>query len=349
MRDRTARWALAAGLALGLIATACSSDGGGEESTASPDEVAGGEAEPEPTCLGGIAIPDGVDAARPAVGLKIENSPAARPQAGLDKADVVFEERVEGGITRFLAIYHCGDAAKAGPVRSGRFDDPKIVKPFTRLLVASGSNAIVEREMRHHKLLYFDERTEPNGGLFRDPPGSFDIHSLFADTKKLRRLATKKDVRAPSADIFEFGDIESRATRARRVTVNFTESNPIDYWWRGGAWKRTEAGAPFVVASGKQIAVDNVLVQVVRVDNSDTIVDSAGFPSPDIDLENTKGKAVLFRDGKAVRATWKMGKVGEPVVYKTASGGPLTFARGSIWVELVPSKEGEVKGSFTFK
>jgi Protein of unknown function (DUF3048) N-terminal domain/Protein of unknown function (DUF3048) C-terminal domain len=348
MRDSRWRLVLAFALAVGLTVTACSGDGEGDEPTTAADDGDGGTSNPEPACLSGIEPPGGVDPERPAVALKIENSPAARPQSGLENADVVFEERVEGGITRFLAIFHCRDSAHAGPVRSGRFDDPKIAKPFTSLLVASGSNAIVEREMRRQKLHYFNERTVPNGALFRDPPGSVDIHTLFADTKKMRRLATEKKVKAPSQSIFEFGDLEGQGKRARVVTINFTQSNPIEYRWRGNAWKRSEGGTRFVSASGKQISVANVLVQVVRVDNSNTIVDSAGFPSPDIHLEGTRGKAVLFRDGKAIRATWKMGKVGDPPIYRTASGDKLLFARGPIWVELVPSKAGEVKGSFDF-
>jgi hypothetical protein len=348
MRDRRWRFVLVCALAVGLTVTACSGDGQGDESTATEDE-SDGASKPEATCLSGIEPPSGVDPERPAVALKIENSPAARPQSGLEEADVVFEERVEGGITRFLAIFHCGDAAHAGPVRSGRFDDPKIAKPFTSLLVASGANSIVEREMRHQRIKYFDEQSVPNGALFRDPPGSLDIHSLFADTRKLRKLAVKNKVNPPNQSVFEFGDIEGRAKRARVVTVNFTESNPIEYRWKGDAWKRSEGGTPFVSATGKRISVANVFVQVVRVDNSDKIVDSAGFPSPDIRLEKTRGKAVLFRDGKAIRAKWKMGKVGDPPIYRTASGDKLLFARGSIWVELVPSKAGEVKGSFDFR
>lgn len=345
MRGKRAGFILGLVLTVGLAATACSGDGEDNNPPAAPDDNKTVRTGP-PACLSGIKAPRGVDPARPAVALKIENSPAARPQGGLEKADVVFEERVEGGITRFMAIFHCGDAAHAGPVRSGRFDDPKIAKPFTPLLIASGANAVVEREMRRQKILYFDEQSVPNGALFRDPPGSVDIHSLFADTKKLRKLAVKKKVNAPPQNIFRFGDIKGRAKRARVVTINFTQSNTIEYRWRGGAWKRTEAGSPFMTAAGKQISVANVLVQLVRVDNSDTIVDSAGFPSPDIALRNTRGKAVLFRDGKAIKATWRMREVGEPPVYRTASGDKLLFARGPIWVELVPSKAGEIEGSF---
>ena len=279
--------------------------------------------------------------------VKIENSPQARPQSGLEHADLVFEERVEGGITRFLVVYHCDTSKKAGPVRSGRFDDPKIAKPFTRMLVASGSNAIVQREMKKQGMLYFEENTID--GLFRDPPGFIDVHSLFANVTGLRRVATKNDVKAPRADVFEFGDVPAGAKKARRVTINFVDSNTIEYRWKGGKWKRYEAGAGFMAASGKQIAVPNLLVQQVRVDDSDTVFDVAGNPSPDIELANSKGKLLLFRDGMVVEGTWKMGEVGQKIRYLDGDGEPLRFAQGPIWVELVPNQKGEVKGKVSFK
>ncbi|MGH2786827.1 MAG: DUF3048 domain-containing protein [Actinomycetota bacterium] len=348
MRGKSRRALMACAAAAALVAVSCNDDSSGPGPDASA-RVAGDKPAPEPKCLSGIEAPGGVDPARPAVALKIENSPSARPQSGLENADVVFEERVEGGITRFLAVYHCGDSSHAGPVRSARFDDPKIAKPLTRVLVASGSNAIVEREVRKQKMAYLDEQSVPHGALFRDPPGSTDIHSLFANTKRLRKPALAKNLGAPNQNIFRFGEVARKAKRARVVRIFFTESNTIEFRWKRGSWKRSEGGTRFVTARGVQIAVPNVLVQQVRVDDSKSIADSAGFPSPDIRLENSKGKAVLFRDGKAIRATWKMGAVGDAPVYKTVAGDPLLFARGPIWVELVPSPAGEVKGRFDFR
>jgi hypothetical protein len=279
--------------------------------------------------------------------VKIENSPEARPQSGLEAADLVFEERVEGGITRFLVIFHCGSTRKAGPVRSGRFDDPKLAKPFTRMLVASGSNSIVEREMNKQGMVYLDELA--TDGLYRDPPGVLDIHSLFANVTSLRKEAVKRKLKAPRADAFEFGDLPEDAKNAKRVVINFVDSNSVEYRWRGGAWKRYEGGSPFMAASGKPIAVPNVLIQQVRVDDSDTIVDSAGNPSPDIELVNSRGRLLLFRNGKMVKGRWKMGKVGAPIDYRDGNGKPLAFAQGPIWVELVPNQKGEVKGKVSFK
>lgn len=312
-----------------------------ESSSGDPDER-----EPTTCPLTGNDPPKGVALDRPAVAVKIEDDPAARPQGGLEKADVVFEERVEGGITRFLVIYHCGDSKHAGPVRSGRFDDPKISKPFTNVLAAAGSNAIVDKEISRRGLFYVTE--DNSKALFRDPRGSVSVHSLFANTKKLRKFAVKKDVESPPHDVFVFGSIEAESKKARKVTMNFTEDNTVEYRWKRGRWKRYEAGEPFMAAAGDQIAVPNVLIQKVRVDNS-RIVDSVGSPSPKISLRNASGRLLLFRDGRVIKGRWKKNGVAEPPVYTTADGEPMTFARGPIWIELVPSKNGEVKGRVSFE
>jgi hypothetical protein len=340
--------AVAGALTLLMVLGACSGDEPAPAGDATAETEPANPTVPEPdVCPLTGEDPGEVDTARPAVAVKVENSPQARPQSGLEDADLVFEERVEGGITRFLVVYHCGTTRKAGPVRSGRFDDPKLAKPFTRLLVASGSNSIVEREMGKQGMVYLDE--DATEGLFRDPPGVLDVHSLFANVTGLRKAAEKRNIRAPRADVFEFGEVPGDAKDAKKVTLNFVESNTIEYRWGGGEWKRFEAGAPFLAATGKQIAVPNLLIQRVRVDNSDSIVDVAGNPSPDISLAKTKGKLLLFRDGVAIKGRWRMGEVGDPIRYEDENGDPLKFATGPIWVELVPNKKGEVKGTVSFK
>ncbi|HVF52631.1 MAG TPA: DUF3048 domain-containing protein [Actinomycetota bacterium] len=324
---------------------ACSNDAnpntGAPEASPSPTP-----AEPDPVCpLTGLDIPGSVEVDRPAVAVKIENSPQARPQSGLDTADIVFEEVVEGGITRFMAIYHCGDSEKVGPVRSARFDDPKIAKPFTDVIAFSGSNDIVEKELDKQKIISIDEDT-PGAPLFRDPPGVLEVHNLFGDTLKIRDIAEGEKA-SPPTPLLDFGDEPVGGKPAKKVTLNFTSSIAIEYKWKGGAWKRFEEGAPFMVDSGEQISVPNVLVQEVRVDNSTSIFDVAGNPSPDIELEG-KGRAFLFRDGQVIKGAWETGKDGIPS-FKTKDGDEFVFAPGQIWIELVPSKKGSVKGAFSYK
>lgn len=87
--------------------------------------------EPDPICpLTGLdATGDGVPA-RPVLAVKIENSPLARPQAALNDADIVYEEPVEGGITRFIALFQCADVDRLGPVRSARTTDPDVLVQY---------------------------------------------------------------------------------------------------------------------------------------------------------------------------------------------------------------------------
>ncbi|MDQ4065535.1 MAG: DUF3048 domain-containing protein [Actinomycetota bacterium] len=299
----------------------------------------------EATCpLTGESPPPGIDLARPAVAVKIENSPQARPQHGLEDADLVFEEIVEGGITRFMAIYHCGKSSDAGPVRSARFDDPKIARPFTRVIAYSGSNGFVDRELENRRMITLNEINQ-RGAFFRVPPGEILVHNLFVRTEVLRNDRRVRRADPPASDLFEFGPVPGDARRARFVGLHFNKSVEISYRWRRGSWYRFEDG-PFMTNDGEQIAVPNVLVQQVEVNNSGRLVDSAGNPSPKIDLKHG-GKAWLFRDGRVLTGTWKA-KNGR-FIYKTKQREPFVFATGPIWVELVPSRKGEVKGSLRFR
>src|SRR5688500_8037294 len=138
-------------MCLGMVTAACSS---GDEG-AGPNVDVVGEAEDEPVnCpLTGEEAPSDVDVERPAIAVKVENSPEARPQSGLEDADIVIEEIVEGGITRFMTIFHCGEANRLGPVRSARFDDANIMKPFTRAMAYAGSNDFVDEELAKNDVI----------------------------------------------------------------------------------------------------------------------------------------------------------------------------------------------------
>ena len=217
----------AAALCLGLAA--CDNE---EEPVAQPSTAP--TPEPPPVCpLNGTDIPKGMKVKRSAVAIKVENSPDSRPQTGLEDAEVVYEEIVEGGITRFMAIFHCTDSKKVGPVRSARFDDPKIAKPFTRVLAFSGGNAIVERELNDRNMIPLQEN-DAGASLYRVPPGVLELHNLFANTKQLRKLPSVKKARPPREGIFDFAPMPDSAKKARRVSMNFTSSNTIEYRWKKG-------------------------------------------------------------------------------------------------------------------
>jgi hypothetical protein len=285
---------------------------------------------------------------RPAIAIKVENAPVARPLAGLEKADLVFEELVEGGATRFMAVYHCGDSSKIGPIRSAREVDPAIMVPVTQILAASGSNDPVRRALDEASVVFIEEGD--SGEAMRRVPreGLGTEHTLYGASQGLRRIGSKKFSESPPSGIFEHGELQEGARKASSVTINFSSSSTITYDWKGGRWMRSQDGEPFVVESGKQIGVDNILIEEHTI-NFSKIVDVLGTPSTQIKDVNGSGRALLFRDGRVIRGRWIRESEETPVVFETRSGDPMVLRPGNTWIELVPDQQGEVKGSFSYE
>jgi hypothetical protein len=283
---------------------------------------------------------------RPAVAVKIENNSAAYPLSGLDDADVVYEEVVEGGLTRFMAIYHCTDSDQAGPVRSARIVDPGIVLPYTHILADAGGNDAVRSELDKNDIFNIDESTA--GGALRrvERSGYSSEHTLYGDTGALRKLGEKKFEDAPSDDIFEFGDLQDGGKKASSVTINM-QTTVVSYEWKGGQWMRIDHDAPLTMEDGTPIGVDNVLIEEHTVNLSDTLGDVLGTASTEIADVTGSGKAVLFRDGRQLAGKWTRDSVNDPVVFETKSGDRMVLHKGTTWIELMPSDKGEVKGSFS--
>src|SRR6516164_9834237 len=139
--------ALAATGLAGLLLSACASStphGAAETPKATTSSSTTTTAAPKPTCpLNGLATP--AVPQQPAMAVKIDNYPDGRPQSGLDKADIVFEEPVEGGITRYAAVFQCQDASLIGPVRSARNIDIGILGQLGNPLEAhvGGINPVI--------------------------------------------------------------------------------------------------------------------------------------------------------------------------------------------------------------
>ena len=284
--------------------------------------------------------------ARPAVAVKVENTPAAYPLSGLENAEVVYEELVEGGLTRFLAIFHCSDSKKVGPIRSARAVDPAIISPITKILGAAGANDIVNGILDEAGIVVVNENDGTKAMRREERVGISGEHTLYASTKGVRNVGKKRYEDTPTEDLFGFGDLPEKSKPVRSVTISFSGGSTISYEWSGERWLRSERDEPFMTESG-QVAVDNVLIEEHQIDLSTTIFDVVGNPSPEIVDVTGSGRAVLFRDGRVIRGRWSRDSEEDPASFETAAGEEMLFKEGSIWVELVPSKKGDVKGSFS--
>lgn len=291
-----------------------------------------------PTCpLTGKPLPGGrTPPERPALAVKVENTSEAQPLAGLNRADIVYEEVVEGGITRFIAVFHCGDAERVGPVRSVRTTDPKILLQFSAhpVLAFSGGAPKVVNEAREAGLVEMVEG-DPAAAFTRDDARSAP-HNLFTNTHKLYAAAAKRDKGEPApTPVFHYGDIQKPNKKAASATVVFSNLATADWRWETGHWVRYLDGAPMALDGAGPISANNVVIQQVKTTQS-SIVDVAGYPSPEVTTTGT-GKAWVLRNGKVIAGTWSRPSPGDITSFLTKSGDQINLAPGRTFVELAPT------------
>lgn len=293
--------------------------------------------------LTGLAAP-AAQVERPAVAVRVSNSADALPQTGVAGADVVVETLVEGGLTRLIAVFHCSAAPVTGPVRSARADDARIVGPSGAMFAFSGSNDAVGWELARSGMKLVTEAT-PGDEVFRDPAGSADVNSVRADLDGLRAMAANLGLAEPEPP-FRFGDLQTPSSHASEIIVYFGKTL-VEYRWQSGFWRRSQDRQPFLDAHGRQVTARNVILQEVDAFASPTLLDVLGAPSPAFDLVGP-GRAVLFRDGRAITGTWSQRGPGGPV-FRTQGGALMSLARGRTWIEMVPSTIGHLKGKFSYR
>jgi hypothetical protein len=330
-RTTSVRAAAAGILGLALVISACSSDPEPRRTTAkdtatpSPSESTTPPPPPEPSLLSGrMGKPNG-----PVFAVKIDNTAKAFPQQGLSKADVVYVEQVEGGVTRLAAIYSSAYPKYVGPVRSGRITDIELLRQYGGRvgLIYSGSQTKLADNLRRAPLglVSFDEdRT----GYVRasNRPQPYDVIGTF---DRLRKRAGK--VTPPRAPGYTFGDVPAGGKPAKTVSVSYPGAR-VGATWSGKRYLLSMDGRPSNAAEGGRLGATTLVVQFTAVVPS-AYHDINGANTP---MTKTvgKGKALFFRDGQVFKGTWSRPKASAPTTY-TIGGQPAVFAPGQLWVTLV--------------
>lgn len=275
---------------------------------------------------------------RPSVACKIDNSSAARPQLGLNSTDVVFDEMVEGGLTRLVAIWHSTQPNSIGPVRSIRPMDPDIISPFGGIVCFSGGQARFVKMMGQTKVFNASETTEQGQGTFSRSSDRYAPHNVMVDVNKLAGHHT--DIAAPQL-MFDFAaDIAgSTAATAGKPAVKFSAKFPAaTATWAadslGTTWLRTQDGQPHLDAADKsQIHATNVVLLNVGIDRSYLDGKYGNVPKT---VMVGKGTGFVFTGGKYVPITWSKASQESKTLLMDASGAAILLAPGNTWVELLP-------------
>jgi hypothetical protein len=287
---------------------------------------------------GGRGVPE-----RRALAVKIENVSVSRPQVGLDSADIIYEEPVEGGITRFVVVFQCRDAERLGPVRSVRESDPMILVQFgSPLLGYSGGIPQVKQAIRNAGIKDVGIDEAPNA--YDLDPNREAPHNLYTSTQALYRAGRGgRDIPEP---VFAYDqDAASEGSkRAREIHVDFSPESDVFWRYRRGQTRylRFHGTEPHTLEDGTQVSATNVVVQVVEVRLTGRL-DSAGNPVPEPVLIG-RGPAFVFRDGRVIRGRWIRESRDDITQFVDRQGNEIALAPGTTWVELFPRERFDAKG-----
>ena len=278
--------------------------------------------------LTGLTDVSGLSVKRPALIVKIENTPEALPQWGVDQADVVYEEIVNGGITRLAAIFDSHAPAKVGPVRSVRPTDTQIVWPLGGIFAYSGGAAYAVASISTAPVKLIDE-SSAGAAMFRDPT-RYAPHNLYGVASRLFAFGGRP-VPPPALFTYRSATTVPTGPKVSSVVVPFPSIYPVTWTWNTVtlSWDRTLFGAADVTGTHVRESPKNVVVMYVNYVNGIGTLASYG------DLQG-HGTATVFTDGTMVRGTWSRGPVKSDVVtFQTANGKPIALTPGQTWVELL--------------
>lgn len=299
------------------------------------------------------------------MGVMIENHESARPQSGLNAADVTYEAVAEGGITRTLSIYYCSSPVQVGPIRSARTyyldwiseygDSPLYVH-------VGGANtpgpADALSQIGDYGWGAYNDLNQFSIGFptfWRDynrlGHATATEHTMYSTTSKLWKFAAdERDLTNKGKDgtrwdenfvPYEFKDDAPSSERGsnQSVHVEFWDGDPqynIDWIYDAvsNQYNRKNGGVLHLDKNtGKQLAAKNLVVLYMQESSAND-----GYENNAHLLYKTKGtgKALVFMDGKQTKATWSKKTRTDKTVIKDESGEEIKFTRGKIWFHILP-------------
>src|SRR4051794_8388756 len=239
----------------------------------------------------------------PVMVLKLDNTAASAPQKGLSSADMVVEELVEGGMTRLAAFYYSKIPGDVGPVRSMRASDIGIVSPVHATVVTSGAAQVTLDRIHAAGIKWY---TEGDKGFYRDS-SRHAPYNLFTNMSETASLI-HQDAERP-ADYLPWGDETDfpKGQPARTIAASFSGGRTTNWTYQDGTYKNENTYA----AAGDEFPADTVLVLRVKVGDAG-YRDPAGNPVPETQFTG-EGQALVFHDGRLVRAQWSKGSLSSPL------------------------------------
>jgi hypothetical protein len=265
------------------------------------------------------------------VAAKIDDTANGRPQLGIDKADIVYIEEVEGGLTRLLAVFN-SSLPTIEAVRSTRAGDPEVLAQYGPIAYVASGGARNPLAVLDKSNLKSDINDRGGPGFQRDGnrPAPYNLKANLAQIAKI-----KKGAKAKNIGFTWSASLPNKSVAGTRVSTR-VGGTPVRFDWNPKLkqYVRVINGNVQHTATGKTISTPNVIVQFCKVTVYRQDTDVMGNPNMYTHTIGT-GKAAVFRDGHRVSGTWSRPKATSGTVLRDASGKQIPLAPGGAWVVLV--------------
>ena len=287
--------------------------------------------------LTGVELPDEAASKRPITAVVIENSPSARPQSGMQQAEVVYESIAEAGITRFVNLYQQNKPGLVGPVRSLRPYLVDWIKPWDASIAHVGGSKRALDEVRNGSYRDLDQMLDASA--YWRSSDRYAPHNVYTNFEQLDAANTSKNYANSTPKPLAHTDTQKvEQPGATQITVNMSShlyNSAWSYHAESNMYHRQQGGAPHVDREEGQITSRSVVILSSHMDH----IMEDGW------RENYHtvgtGDGVVFQDGTVTEVTWHKPAAGEQhfFTHKT-SGEPFKLARGKVWISAIPANDG---------
>ena len=277
----------------------------------------------------------------PVLAVKIDDTAQAHPQIGLEKADVIYIEQVEGGLSRIAAIYSNPTSLpdRIGPVRSARISDLDILAQYGHVGFAfSGAQKLFYPKIDAANLENISADHEPpsiySRDLTRQAPTNLILHPSLLLTKSVE--VEKRNIDLPKDPGWVFGSAPAGGVSIESVSFKWPASRYAATWSSSQKrWLISYNGAPDLDANGLQLGSPTLIIQNVKITPS-IYHDKVGGVTPFSETVGS-GTAFLMREGRAIPIFWNRASAEQSTTWTLKDGTPATVATGQIWIALTDS------------
>lgn len=260
------------------------------------------------------------------------------PQGGLDKAQIIYEMIVEGGLTRLMPVFWGTDPEMIGPVRSSRHYFLDYSMEHDAIYVHYGWSTRAQADIPKLKI-------DNINGLYVSSDIIWDLtkdkgnwQDSYTSMEKLLEYAGKKKYRMTTDVKFPFqynqsDVIPDNGIAAAKISMIYPSANTVfEYDSSTGLYKRFRQGKPHMErVSGKQLEAKNIIIRHTKNYN----IEGDKYGRQEM-ITTGSGSGYFITGGKAVKIKWSKDSRRAPTRYTDEAGNDIVLNRGQTWIQVMP-------------